>query len=71
MSDITLDKLVLFQEVEWALIESMADLLDSEGVIFQEAMAGLRDPEPRETSELHIRMAHAALEEYRKTMIGK
>ena len=50
----------MLENVKHALIEKMADFLDSEVVRECE----LTDPEPRETSELHIRMAEAAYGEF-------
>lgn len=59
-----------FENVEQMLIENIADFLDEEEILIQEAMAELKDPEPREKTELHIRMAKAAMKEYKSTMLG-
>lgn len=59
-----------FENVEQMLIENIADFLDEEEIIIQEVMAELKDPEPREKTELHIRMAKAAMKEYKSTMLG-
>jgi len=57
--------------VEQSLIETMADFLDDECLIMDESCAGVKDREPREKSELHIRMAKAAFSEYKKTMLNE
>lgn len=59
-----------FENVEQMLIEKIADFLDSEEILIQESTAELKDPEPREKTELHIRMAKAAMKEYKSTMLG-
>jgi hypothetical protein len=56
-------------EIEQTLIELMADFLDSDLIKYDQAIVGCKDPEPRETSELHIRMAQAAFNEYKKTIM--
>ena len=65
MKNIALDNL------EQALLEGIADILDSDEVQTEEILNGISDPEPRETTELHIRMAKSALAEYVKTCVGK
>ena len=57
-----------FENVEQMLIENIADFLDEESILIQETMAELKDPIPREKTELHIRMAQAAMKEYKSTM---
>ena len=52
------------------LIEKIADFLDKEEILIQESMAGLKDPETREKTELHIRMARVAVQVYKSTMLG-
>ena len=59
-----------FENVEQMLIEKIADFLDEEEILIQESMAELKDPEPREKTELHIRMAKVAMQEYKSTMLG-
>lgn len=54
-----------FENVEQMLIESIADFL------IQETMAELKDPITRDKTELHIRMAKAAMKEYKSTMLTK
>ena len=58
-----------FENVEQMLIENIADFLDSEEILIQESIAELKDPIPREKTELHIRMAKAAMKEYKSTML--
>lgn len=53
-----------------ALIENIADILDSEDVQREEVLNGISDPIKRGESELHIRMAEAALAEYKRTCDG-
>ena len=57
-----------FSDIEQKLLENMADFLDEWYVVDFETSNNLCDPESRESSELHIRMAKAALREYKKTM---
>jgi len=58
------------ENIEQMLFENIADFLDSEEIMIQETINGLKDPEPRENTELHIRMAKAAMKEYKFTMLG-
>ncbi len=60
-------KINIFQH----LIEIMADFLDDETTIQEEVFGELEDDCPREKSELHIRMARAAMHEYLKTKSSK
>ena len=60
----------MLDNIQQRLIESMADFLDDESTKLDEAIALIKDPIPREESELHIRMANAAFEEYKKTMVS-
>ena len=60
--------LAMFDNTEQSLIELMADFLDNESTKLDEAIALIKDPVPKEESELHIRMAKAAFNEYKKTM---
>jgi hypothetical protein len=55
------------KNLKQALIENIADILDSEDVRCEEVLNGISDPIKREKSELHIRMAEAALAEYKRT----
>jgi len=59
-----------FKNIEQQLIELMSDYLDSKEVVIEEACAGITDPEPKESTTLHVRMANAALIEYKKTMVS-
>ncbi len=60
-------KINIFQH----LIEIMADFLDDEITTREERFGELEDDCPREKSELHIRMARAAMDEYLKTKTSK
>lgn len=57
--------------IHQAILESCADLLDNEDVVYHQLHLGVSDPVIREESELHIRMADAAYSEYEKTMFGE
>ena len=59
------------ENVEQSLIEKMADFLDDPSLATDLYLAKLKEPEPREKSELHIRMAKAAFSEYKKTMLNE
>jgi len=61
----------MLDNIQQNLIELMADFLDSESVKLDESVACISDPEAKDESELHIRMAKAAFNEYKKTMINK
>lgn len=54
--------------LEQSLIETIADWLDSEPVVFEQNIMGLIDPLAREASDLHIKMALAAMECYKQHM---
>ena len=56
------------ENIKQLLIELMADFLDSESLLMEESINNISDPSPRHMSELHIRMANAAFEEYKKTI---
>jgi 3-methyladenine DNA glycosylase AlkC len=58
---------LLFERMEQRLLEIMADYLDDEELQVDKSMANISDPVSREESELHIRMAKAAMEEVKKT----
>lgn len=62
-------KVAMLENIEQNLIEMMADYLDSESLRLDQAIALVKDPIPREESELHIRMAKAAFLEYKKTVV--
>lgn len=51
------------------LIETMAEFLDNDDIVKEQNLQGIKDPILREESELHIRMANAAMEEYKKTIV--
>jgi len=59
---------LIYQDIEHTLIELIADVLDEDSIVINEELARIKDPVNREESELHIRMAKAAMLEYRKTM---
>jgi len=61
--------LAMLDNIQQMLIENMADFLDDESTKLDEAIALIKDPVPKDESELHIRMANAAFEEYKKTML--
>jgi len=64
-------KEAMFDNIKQELIELIADFLDNESVKLDEAIACISDPEAKDESELHIRMAKAAFNEYKKTMINQ
>ena len=64
-------KEAMIDNIKQELIELIADFLDNESVKLDESLAGIADPVPRDESELHIRMANAAFNEYKKTMINQ
>lgn len=57
-----------YENIKQMLIEKMADFLDEDAVIIEQVIQEINDPVVRENSELHIRMAEAAMNEYTKTM---
>ncbi len=57
-----------YENVEQWLLEAMGDFLDREDVAIGELTEQISDNVSREESELHIRMAKAAMVEYRKTV---
>lgn len=59
----------MLDNIEQNLIESIADFLDTDSIKLDQAIALISDPVEREESELHIRMAKAAMNEYKKTML--
>lgn len=63
-------KAAMLENIEQDLIELMADYLDSESVQLNEAIALIKDPASREESDLHIRMAKAAFQEYKNTVVN-
>lgn len=65
-----IDKTKEMENLKQALIENIADIIDSEAVQCEQILNGIYDPEIREESELHIRMAEAALAEYKRTCVG-
>ena len=54
------------ENIEQNLTELIADFLDSESVTLDEAIGIIKDPLPREESELHIEMAKAAMKIYKE-----
>ena len=61
---------IKMENIEQGLIELIADYLDSDEVIINEAIERIKDPNQREKTTLHIEMAKAAFEVYKKTMIN-
>lgn len=59
----------MLDNIKQRLIENMADFLDDESTKLDEAIALIKDPVTYDESELHIRMANAAFEEYKNTML--
>lgn len=59
------------EDIRQTLVELMADFLDSELIRDKEFILQLKDPIERDKSELHIRMAELAFNEYIKTIIKK
>jgi hypothetical protein len=57
-----------YENVEQWLLEAVGVFLDREDVVIGELTARISDDVSREESELHIRMAKAAMVEYRKTV---
>jgi len=62
-------KEVSLDNIEQMLLETIADFLDEESIILEETIGLFYDPVERDKSELHIRMAKAAMVEYRNTII--
>jgi len=58
-----------FDDLEQRLTELMADFLDEENTIMQEAFGNLKDPYSRKKSELHIKMAKAAMNAYKDEIL--
>ena len=56
------------ENMEQNLTEVIADFLDSESVTLDEALNNINDPCKCPESELHIRMAQAAINEYKKAI---
>lgn len=61
-------KEAMLDNIRQSLIEIIADYLDSESHQLDQAIALIKDPFPREESELHIRMGEAAFNEYKRTI---
>ena len=58
------------ENIKQALIELIADFLDRDEVEIDQAIAGIRDPQEREETELHLRMAEAAFQVYMKSVVS-
>jgi hypothetical protein len=63
------EKQLLFENMQQRLLEMLGDYLDSDEFQIDKSIAQLKDPINREDSELHIRMAKAAADEVKKTLI--
>lgn len=59
----------MLDNIQQRLIENMADFLDDESTKLDEAIA-LITYTSDEDDELHLRMANAAFEEYKKTVLN-
>ena len=55
--------------VRQSLTEIISDFLDSEEIATEESFARLKDPQKREETDLHIRMADAAFHVYKSTIV--
>ena len=56
------------ENIKNALVENIGEFLDSEYVKDQEQSCWISDPKPREKTDLHTRMAEAAMEVYLATV---
>lgn len=63
------EKQLLFENMQQRLSEMLGEYLDSEDLQIDKSIAQLKDPLNRQDSELHIRMAKAAVDEAKKTFI--
>lgn len=52
-----------------SLLENIGEWLDSENVVFEQNVRRFYDPKPREQSELHIKMAEAAMKVYEAEVV--
>jgi len=57
------------ENIEQYLMENLAELLGGSHIKDLEQFAGIQHKEPREKRELHIRMAKAAMEEYKRSVL--
>lgn len=55
--------------IKQALIELIADFLDNENIELEQYLAGVKDPKERTETDLHIKMAEAAFEVYRNSVV--
>jgi len=62
-------KEAMFENMEQSLLELIADWLDSEEQQLNQFIALVQDPVSHEDTELHIRMAKAAMEVYKSTVV--
>lgn len=60
---------VAFDNIEQGLLELIGEYLDSESILMEESSNNMKDPISIDKTELHIRMAKAAMIEYKKTII--
>jgi hypothetical protein len=63
-------RLAMLDNIQQNLIDIMADYLESDSLKLDEMIALIKDPVKSDESELHIRMANAAFEEYKKTVVS-
>ena len=68
MEELTDEQESVLVDMEQNLWQYTADFLDSEDFKILEAVGKFKDPVQREKSELHMRMAKAAMEEYKRTV---
>lgn len=65
-----MSKQINMDNIKQQLIELLADFLDSENFEFEQALAGVKDPQERENTDLHIKMADAAFAVYRNSVVS-
>ncbi len=59
----------MYENIKQLLIECIAEFLDDKDVQFEETTQQIGDPVCRKDSELHLRMADAAMLEYKDTVV--
>jgi hypothetical protein len=60
----------MFESMEENLSDTIASFLDSDSHKLNEAIALVKDPLPVNETELHVRMAKAAMEVYKKAVVS-
>ena len=61
-------QLAQFDEIEQMAMEAIIDVLDNENTKLCEVISGLEDPAPEDETDLHERMAKAAMKVYIETV---